>query len=64
MLRRRILKLTPEALWVFTEQAGVAVAAPVLLATMISTLDVSCLQNEDHSGSYSKAQIEMSCQRH
>lgn len=41
MLRRRILKLTPEALWVFTEQAGIAIAAFVGIKLLTHVLDTS-----------------------
>lgn len=41
MLHRRILKLTPEALWVFTEQAGIAIAAFVGIKLLTHVLDTS-----------------------
>jgi len=41
MLHRRILKLTPEALWVFTEQTGVAIAAFVGIKLLTHVLDTS-----------------------
>lgn len=41
MLHRRILKLTPEALWVFIEQAGIAIAAFVGVKLLTQVLDPS-----------------------
>ena len=41
MLHRRILKLTPEALWVFIEQTGITIAAFVWIKLLTHVLDPS-----------------------
>ncbi len=41
LLRRRILKLTPEALWVFTGQVGIAIAGLVGIKLLTHILDPS-----------------------